>query len=562
MNSFTLNVRSALLAPALLTICILSWSTTAAYGWGCGHLTQARMLKDVLPKEIVDYIPADLWPKVLREYCEYPDNYSKLTEELIGKDAVEFLKKPTLPSTGRDGAHDSTVCFVLLSRAFRDNNPSHAAVWMGCLVHAVGDHYSHVALNAYLWEIRHYKIKVAGGLGDLSQLEATQAGMDKLKKAMEGYTAKSMSDDPAVTLKKMMTMIYTGQDFAAQRQCRMAVTYNVNEKPEVLDDGLAAMAELGASGVQMTADAIVSAWEYAKQKKPVELDDKLIAQAEKECQEFLQTKPLEHDTVYEGTLDSHPAGAAVGVLVEPSRTPGYAEFGYCGCVFQASIMRTLRAANIPYVALDIRKVVKDGLPSVDKMPALVICSGSYDFSEPTFKKYADSGGHFLWFAGRDKGLLGKLSAALKPGNRNVNPVSMTYCDPNQKIVDKVSIAFLGELAKPLGAEPFKYVNNPNIAGWTTPICNLQVVSDDPDIKTLATVSDGKETMNLGAVLVEGGKAKHIFLPVYLLVPFTLSKEQTMDFSKPTLDSVGNKVVLTSIQMLAPEIVAGAAKEKK
>ncbi len=559
ISNSTWDLRRAIFA--LTALAVLGCSTTA-YGWGSGHLTQARMLKDALPKEIVDYIPADLWPKILREYCEYPDNYSKLTEDLIGKDAVEYLKRNTLGSIGPQGAHDSTICFVLLSRAFRDNNPSRAAVWMGCLVHAIGDHYSHTALNAYLWEVRHYKIKCAGGLGDLSQLEATQAGLDKLKKAMEGYTPKSMSDDPAVTLKKMMTMIYTGQDFAAQRQCRMAAAYNVNEKPEVLDDAMAAMAELGAVGVQMTADAVVSAWEYAKQKKPVELNDKLIAQAEKACQEFFESKPLAHDTVYEGTLDSHPAGPVVGVLVEPSKTPGYAEFGYCGCVFQASIMRTLRAANIPYVALDIRKVVKDGLPAVDKMPVLVISSGSYDFSEPAFKKYADSGGRFLWFGGRDKGLLGKLSATLKPANRNVLPVSMTYCDPNQKIVDKVAIAFAGAMAKPLGAEPLKFVNNPNIAGWTTPRCELQVLSEDPDIQMLATVSDGKETMSIGAALVEGGKARHIFLPVYLLVPFTLSKEQTMDFSKPTLDGVGTKIVLTSIGMLAPDLVAGAAKEQK
>jgi hypothetical protein len=73
---------------------------------------------------------------------------------------------------------------------------------------------------------------------------------------------------------------------------------------------------------------------------------------------------------------------------------------------------------------------------------------------------------------------------------------------------------------------------------------------------LATVSDGAEAMNIAAAQFENGKARHIFMPVYLLVPFALSKDQTMDFSKPVLDSVGRKIILTSVRMLAPEVAGG------
>ena len=68
---------------------------------------------------------------------------------------------------------------------------------------------------------------------------------------------------------------------------------------------------------------------------------------------------------------------------------------------------------------------------------------------------------------------------------------------------------------------------------------------------LATVSDGKQSMNIGEALLEKGKARHVFMPVYLLVPFTLTHEQTMDFSRPGLDEVGKQIVLTSLRMLAP-----------
>ena len=141
-----------------------------------------------------------------------------------------------------------------------------------------------------------------------------------------------------------------------------------------------------------------------------------MRKAQEECKTFFETKPLEHDTVYAGTLDSNPDGPAVGVLVEPSSVEGRACFGYSGSVHLGMIMRVFKAAGIPYTPIDICRAEKQGLPDPDKVPAIVVCSGGFYCSQAPFKKYSDAGGKFLWIGGIEPGVLGKLSGGLKPLN--------------------------------------------------------------------------------------------------------------------------------------------------
>jgi hypothetical protein len=192
------------------------------------------------------------------------------------------------------------------------------------------------------------------------------------------------------------------------------------------------------------------------------------------------------------------------------------------------------------------------------MPALVLSSGGYEWQgQPFITQYIKAGGKVVWIAGRDKGLLGKLSASLKPADRKLLPVGMDYEDAKHEgaaAVARVSVKFLDEFAKQLGSAPLKYVNNPNTSGWTTAHCDVQVVSDDADIKMLVAVTDGKDTMNIAAALMENGKPRHVLLPMYLLLPYTLTTDQPKDFAKMTFDSLGKKVMLTSVRMLVPELV--------
>lgn len=541
-------------AAAALGMLAVAWCAVPAWGFGVGHADQAELVMSVLPKDVVDFFGPELRQKIVREYSHYPDSVGQFKDETyaaFGPQAAELLRRHGIQSGNALHDHETSMalCLVLLNRALLDKNPQRAAIWTGSLIHLVGDNASHITLMAYLSQISRFQIKVAPGVADFSTAAQDPLGRQQIRRLMDGFTPHTIGGEPDESIRKMITLMYEGMDYAAQRDSRIGGSFN----PTYREDALLAMSELGAWGAQRAADAIVTAWGYARQGKALELKAETIKKAGEECRAFLASKPLEHDTVYAGTLDSRPAGRAVGVLVEPSSVMGRARFGYCGAVHLAMIMRELRREDVPYRPIDIRVVEKDGLPPADQVPLLVVCSGGFYCSPDPFKKYVDAGGRLLWIGGRDKGLLGKLSSALQPANARIAPVSAKYEDPNKEVVARVSISFAGELGRAVGAEPMRFVNNPNIGGWTTPHCDLQIVSTDPNIRVLATVSDGTETMNVAAALVENGKARHVFLPVYLLVPFVLSKDHTTNFSQPTLDSVGQKIIETSVKMLAAEM---------
>ena len=61
-------------------------------------------------------------------------------------------------------------------------------------------------------------------------------------------------------------------------------------------------------------------------------------------------------------------------------------------------------------------------------------------------------------------------------------------------------------------------------------------------------------MFIAGALREGDAVRHVFLPHYLLIPFVLSNDATMDFTRPSLDRVGGTILLASLRLLAPDLV--------
>ncbi len=540
---------------ALLVAAIaVATSSLRVYAWGVGHRTQAQMVLDALPGEIRDFLSGDQKRKIVEEFCYYPDTIRSFDEGLLGKDAVDELKRMKFNPGDLHEDRNAAVSWLLLSRAFEKSEPNHAAVWLGSLIHTIGDDASHLTLIAYLSELSRFKPqgRIAHGCSDLSQAAASPAGKAMLARLMAGYTPRLISKNPDEALRKMLLLAYAEMDFGAQRQSRIGQTFNADSPESVREDGVAALAEIGAEGTQRILDATMTAWEFANRKQPLRWNEELVAKARGDIDQYLASKPLEHDTVYAGTLGRRPSRRYAGVLVEPSTFMGRARFGYCGAVLLGQIMRTLREAGVPYAAIDIRAIQKDGLPPASQMPVLIVVSGGFYASKEPLAKYVAAGGGLLWIGGCDQGLLGKLSKALEPATPSLLPVSNKYEDANRDVVSRVSVRFLNDFERTLGKAPRTFVNNPNTFGWTTPRCGLKVASGDADIKGLAAVSDGADTMTIAAALTEKGLVRHIFLPQYLLLPYTLTSDPPMDFSKPSLDGVGRKIVLGSVEMLSPE----------
>jgi hypothetical protein len=538
---------------ALLLLAMAAWAPQAG-AWGSGHHTQARMIMAVLPAEIRDFFPEDLQRKIILTYSMYPDTARTFDEALLGKAAVDELARVQKLTTGRLLHDDISIAlaFSLLTRAFAEGNPQHAAVWLGSIIHMTGDDGSHLPLTAYMGPVSRFNIDKIGQHTDLSLTEATATGRDLLKQLMAGFTPTPMAKTPDEAISKLILLAYELMDVGAQRQSRIAGLYNTNA-PADNADGLQALAELGAEEARQGARVVVTAWAFARQKQTVELNAALIKQAREKADAYVATKPLAHDTVYAFTLHSQPAGPAIGVVLEPSQFMGGRRFSYSGSVTLGQIMRTLRAAGIPYRPIDIRTVDREGLPPVTNVPAVIVVAGSFNTDPVPFRKYVDAGGRLLWIGGREKGLLGKLSTVLQPADATILPVSMTYGDVNTAVVARVSIAFTNDWQQELGPASFRFVNNPNLSDWVQPSCGLQLMASDPGIRMLATVTDGTKTMNLAGAWMEDGRARHVFMPEYLLVPFVLSHERRQDFTKPVLDSVGRKLLLTSVRLLVPDI---------
>lgn len=525
----------------------------SAYGWGSGHATEARMVIESLPKEIKEFFTPELLQQVVREYCMYPDAMKGYDLQLLGQETVDETVRLKFHGRSLHSEYNVAICFSFLTRAFEQKNAKHAAVWLGALIHAVGDQGAHLGPLTYVTETARFKtVKWGKGLGEVWQIE-NAAGLARVKKLMAGFEPKAFAGTPDEVIKRTILVAHEQMDCGARVTGRLCATFDVDASESVKADGEQAMAELAAFQVQSMLNVAATAWQFAKDKKSAKLDEKGIKDGLEEARAWVDKKPLANDTIYAGLLEAKPAGAAFGVIVEPSVCMERSYFGYCAQMVQAQIMRTLKNGSVPYVAVDIRTVLKEGLPAVEKVPAIILVSGSMYCDRAAFAKYVKGGGKVLYIAGRDAGLLGKLSASLKPADAKLLPVSMKYSDPNKEVVEKVSVQFL-DAFESLGKKPRKFVNNPSTGGWTTPRCEHAVVSDDPDIRKLVTISNGSQSMTAAAALMESGKARHVFLPQYLLWVCVLSQDQTVQFSQPQLDSVGTRLLLEAARLLAPELM--------
>ena len=212
------------------TILSVSIAVPTVFGWGVGHTTQAQIVLDGLPKEIREFFSPDLQRKIVREYCGFPDTVRVVEEGQLGKEAVDELKRLKLGPGDLHQDLNVAISFLLLNRAFAEKNPDHAAVWLGSLIHSIGDDGSHLSLMAYLMELNRFKanVRIRDGCFDLSQIAASDAGKSMLGKLMAGYRPRVISDDPDVALRKMVLLAYGEMDFGAQRQSRIGQTFNVD----------------------------------------------------------------------------------------------------------------------------------------------------------------------------------------------------------------------------------------------------------------------------------------------------------------------------------------------
>lgn len=556
-------------AIGVIFFCILLFPSNL-WGWGAGHTFQADLLFEVLPEDVRDFFSIDGGGKenLIRKYVTYPDRCASFDEKILGQEAITILKRYGvknsfyLHSVRIDGKGQA-VAFKLLVKAMTVKNREQAAVWAGSLMHSIGDDAAcnHGPLLSYMLRaFEPQKIKMSKGIGlDFGDIN-TPRGREIVKSILEGYKPAVVSNDPDEVLRKILITSWHNAAFMTQREGRIAATYASGASTEVIDDGMRAMAELGTETVKQVADLIITAWQFAREGKDLELTDAIMETSQQEIKKFMQNKPLEDDSIYAGLLNPTAAKISVGVIIEPTRIYNRGFFSGGSKYILSAIMRELKNASVPYLPLDIRKIEASGLPPPRKVPVLVVCAGGSDpipgkvINE--FKSYTGAGGRLMWMGGTRGNHLGELSATLERVPDDMLIVTHRDGYDNREVINKVSIRFLSKYQELLGKKDYRFIKNPNTpAGWHKPVCNLHIVSDNPRIKKLAEVSDGKKTITVaGAWMEKDNRAKYIFLPEYLLAPYLLSGEDTLaNPSKPVLDSVGRSLLAASLELLYPDM---------
>ncbi len=568
----------------LLAILVFVLSCTQVLAWGTGHEDQAKLLLEVLPKEIQDFFPDEVKKELIKHLCHYPDSFAPFDPKVVGAEAIKLLKAHKIMKR-YPLHHDNGRClsFMLLTRAFRDKKPRRAALWMGALIHALGDECASnhdPILHFFVYGFNQYKInkrKIIGfsqGIGtDFSQAARNPEGREILAAMTGEFKPASFHETPDRMFMRLLMAGVEGNAFLTRRSLLLAASYGNKVPAEVTYKARYAMAELGMYAIRIGADAVLTAWNCARAEKDVVFSRKILQSAHEQQKKFFQTRPLSDDSIYTGLLGDKPEVPFVGVLVEPSRTMNKARFSFSAKLILTALMRELKLAKVPFYALDVRVAEKQGMPDPRQMPVAVVCSGSLGVGKACiskFQAYSRAGGRFLWIGGAprpyhvrkrkitwkgdDPRLLGALSDAMQPLPPDRCPISAKYGDPNLMVVKRLSFRFDNDLGRVMGEATYKFLVNPNTpAGWQKPYCGLQVASNDPHIKVLVRAIVADHEYNVAAALMDDkGRALHVFLPEYLVSPYLLARpEQLPNLAAMRLDRVGRKVAMTSLRMLVP-----------
>ena len=421
--------KSVLLAGLFLLL-----FRAGAYGWGAGHDNQVKLLLAALPEEMQKFFPADVREKMIKSYSHYPDSFEKFDEALIGPEAAAVLRKYGIKK--RFNLHypkGAAVCFILLTKAFREKNPRRAALWAAALSHSLGDESAcnHDPLIHYMtYALIPYGVKMGKGIGvDFSQVARTKEGSALIQSLVKDFSPKPISPVPAEALHRVMMYSVEGCRTMTQRSSRIAASFAIGASAKVMADGRRALAELGVDGVRVAADAVVTAWRYAAEGKEAEITSEVMKSFNAKKKTTLEKRPLADDSIYAGLLETDPSERYIGVIIEASQTMNHVYLGFSSKFIMASAMWDMKDAGIPFRALDLRQIAKKGMPAPAHVPVAVICSGRFhppaEFRK-SLRAYIEAGGKFFWIGGREKKLLEPFSKSLQLVDDELLPVSKNH----------------------------------------------------------------------------------------------------------------------------------------
>ena len=545
-------------AVAFVFLCLVP---LRLFAWGTGH----EQVNELAVEMLHGIIPAESAANIVK-WSHTPDDFTpweKLKHFQVPPEDLAVLKAHRMDSPySVHSPRGQAVAFILLVNAFQANDAQRIAFWSACLLHALADeaacnhdpliHYATYAFTSG------YRLKTGAGVGlDFSDVARTPEGKELVRRLAAAETWRPLPSDPDEALLAIMLSGLESNAYMTSRGSTIAASFALDATQEQRTAAKTALAELGVHGAARGRDVIRSAKELAQRGTIPKLTAQLEAEFGNRKAVQAAARPLSDDSLYADVLKSQaPVNqSAIGVLVEPSITMDAACFSFGAKLITAAAARSMRLAGVPFRLVDVRNLEKKQALNPQETPVLVVCAGPFNVgkaAKDALAAYATAGGRFLWIGGEHGGLLGKLSENLIKADPAKLPVSSQY-GQDTPVSETARFRFLAEFKEALGEQPYRFVHNPNTkAGWQVPRCSY-VLRSAVGVAVLAEMHlpDGTSPV-AGAWMGQDGKAKAIFIPEYLIAPYVLSDEDTIqDLSRPTLDKVGSRIRSASLALLRP-----------
>jgi hypothetical protein len=550
---------------ALWSLVLVMTCASPTWAWGPGHDDLARLALEKLPAPLRQLLgPANA--QKLVQWAHGPDDQTPWetlqTPTILPADLAILKRYGRANPASLHDHRGQAVNFILLCHALREQDPARSAWWSACILHTMADEAAcnHDPLIHYITYgfAGGYGMKMGKGVGldfaDVMGSTDGQAMVQELVKAVQGHV---LAEDSQQAMLRVMLAGLESNAYMTQRGSTIAAAQAAGADGAVRHLSQRAMAELGVFGLERGLDAIVTALKLAEAGRMPELTPQIEQEYARRKQQFIHDRPLACDSLFADFLAGPKSdGPTIGVLVEPSISMNEGQLGFGSKLVSAAILRTLGSAGLACRPVDLRTLEAQPLGGPEVLPLLIVCAGPFRVSPQVkdhLRQYVVAGGKLLWIGGEHGGVLGELSGQMRPVEDARLPVTRKYGQNNRATIGQLSIRFDGAMCQALGERPYRFVHNPDTpAGWQKPFCGYSIAAA-PAVRALASLQGTDAALAVAAAVEDPtGQTRHVFLPEYLVAPYALSEQTTIqDPSRPALDDVGQKVMLTAVKLLMP-----------
>ena len=537
-----------------LIILIIFFISISCLGWGGGHHDNAKLVLKYLPEKISKLFSAKQKAEIIKNWCKYPDSHKvdPGINLMLGKECLERMKKQGISTYALHSPKGKVFSFIELEKAFKNRDFQKAAFWSAVLMHSIADEsaFNHGPLIHYMTYARYKHIKYPSGIPkDLSVIRREPSLDRMICKSLKNFKAQKISRTCQGVLIKIMLLGIKHNTFMTARETRIA-RGDIYKK-----DALKAMSEVAALQVKDTVNVIYTAWLLAQKNQICKLTPQVIKDYQQIKRTVIQKRSLKQDSIYEGLLKSNNVKPRIGLILEGSRRMNEGQLGFSSKFISSCMGRVLLNNGLKIKPVKCLDLGKTNFISASKTSILIICNGRKtlprSYSE-NIKKYLKNGGKLIWIGGRDLQCWPELSKILVKEADNILPVSKKYGLQNSETVSKTKIYFVNQFAQALSKKEFTFKSNPNTSsGWQKPWCPYSINLKSSIVSPLCMLRINNRKICISAIIKDQNKKnKIIFLPEYLIAPFLLSNDKQMpDWSRPVLDSIGQKLLLASVKLL-------------